>query len=379
LLRPLALGVCAVALAAGLAQGAAGQADPKPPTVSTCPDPFVIRVENTSGVTIGEYRTSEPKLRERFSAGPKYWWDCVYTNPASGAEAFLVKFDIVPPVPGQIPSGNCSGTRGSVPGLVNSRTRYLTVSGGNRVALHEAQDGNEAILDLALRRAEEQKVGLPCAGAAPSAPATTTKTVATPKPGASATVSVPVEERSTQATATISAAKIEDFAIGFLDRPRRLEKLRRIEARLEVNCGLAFMISGDWFPTKDDFKKEVSASTKLACLKLLDEVRKRIESLQPKGMRLPAGAMRKCQVVSFRLLSERRSGRTTVRVVAKSASPVVAATCKAVSSSLVLTLRRKGAVTLRQALGKSLTLTLARSRKAEAAPGSKLKITFAQR
>lgn len=342
-----------VALTLGLAQGAAvGRSTVlENPTVSTCPAAFTIEVFNTSNQKIGEYETTEASLRRRFAAGPAYWWDCVYLNSDTGNEAFLVKYDIVPAgAAGQIASGDCARKRPDSPPFYHSRKRYLTVHGGPRAVLQQAVGGSAKIL-----------------------------------------------LKSTQATATFSTGQALDFVVGFAEKARKpsrtesrsLGPLVEGESAQVARCAAAVLLF-DPLTSRDkaeieeaiakDRRVRVMRSSSVVqdlCVVALEQIAEQAEVPRRRQM-ASAGATSRCFALTIAFASS-PGRRPKAAFLETRTSPVLAATCKAITSSLALTVRGKGATTLRAALGKTSRLTLARSSKAGPVPRSTIRLSFKQR
>ena len=166
-----------VALVVGLALvGVAlpGAGAVTPPTAAVC-KPATIRMEYFSGLgtKLGEYDARFSRLVRTHPDDP-YAFKCLWVAGGPTDEAFVVFVEVVPSgAPGRIPSGNCSGTRRDSYPFFHSRTRYLSVSGGERKEAQRALAGNETILRGVLAAAEAAGVGAPCPGTAP---------IPTPKP-----------------------------------------------------------------------------------------------------------------------------------------------------------------------------------------------------
>jgi hypothetical protein len=183
-----------------------------------------------------------------------------------------------------------------------------------------------------------------------------------------------------------SSCSLEGTGVAITEKARKLKKLEGVQNRLETHCTQAFGTVGlqpDWLEVATLDLPPAVASLTVACVLLLAELQKHIDDLKaelPEGQRAPHGADEMtCEVVSFRLRSEKRGGKQVVKLVKKGTKPRLTVGCEATDAGLELSVARRGEGTLREAIGKNLNLTVRRSDAAPALPaGTTLTISVTQ-
>lgn len=209
-----------------------------------------------------------------------------------------------------------------------------------------------------------------------------------PGPGKSVTAKFPVGAKSTEATVTVSGDAASDTGVAVNEKAQRLKKLRGIQRRLEAKCHTAiaaagFFDAGAGEDLLDDLRvlSPRARSLALACRALLDKIQERIDELRSsRRTQAAAGQDASCLLVQARLRLVKRVGKpAVVTVVKKGLRPRLNVSCEATEEGLELVIRRRGKGTLRQALGKSLVLTIRRSSQAPPAdPGATLSVGYSQ-